>query len=484
MSGSLQVTSTSKKTQPPTIKQLVSAKMAIADIKGAVRIIVSKDTILALSQETLQKFRQKHPTKHTDSQNSPEIEEESKCFQTIKEDLMRALHSFKKGAAGGPDGLLPQHLIDMSGSALGEPVTQLVNSLVSSMNLIVFPGKIPKELCETFYGATLIALSKKDGRVRPIAIGFSLRRLAAKITMFANKNFSATHFIPHQLGAPKVAETCVHAVRSYLLSQSSKGKVLNKIDFKNAFNTVRGDVILNLVKTKIPSMYNFIHQCYDINTNLIFGDEVLNSREGFQQGDPLGPFLFSLGIQDIVNDLRSELNVFYLDNGTLEGDVETVVGDLLKIKSALHTHRLELNPTKCELYVINSEDNLNPLNATIVKNQFNEVCYGIKIIERKHLSLLGAPLFPEAVSSIMESKLENLKLMLSRLKEIDSHEALFLLRHCFAIPKLIYFLRTTPCFMVESILGSFDKIIKDSLVDILNISLSTTAHKQLNLPIA
>ena len=142
----------------------------------------------------------------------------------------------------------------MCGLALGEPATQLVNSLVSFMNLIVFPGKVPKEICETFYGATLIALSKEDGGVRPIAIGFGLRRLAAKIMMFANKDFCSAHFAPNQLGVgtPKGAEISVHAVRNFLQDPSSKGKVLLKIDFKNAFNTLRRDVILNLVKAKLP----------------------------------------------------------------------------------------------------------------------------------------------------------------------------------------------------------------------------------------
>ena len=60
-------------------------------------------------------------------------------------------------------------------------------------------------------------------------------------------------------------------------------------------------------------MYNFTHQCYAINSNLMFGEVVLKSCEGVQQGDPLGPFLFSLGIQDIVKNMKSELNMFYLD---------------------------------------------------------------------------------------------------------------------------------------------------------------------------
>ena len=212
----------------------------------------------------------------------------------------------------------------------------------------------------------------------------------------------------------------------------------------------------------------------------MFGEVVLKSCEGVQQGDPLGPFLFSLGIQDIVKNMKSELNVFYLDDGTLGGEVETVLEDLLKIKEIVNSHGLELNPTKCELFLVNPEDDMYVTN---IRNHFNEVCKGIKVVQEQNLSLLGAPKLAEAIGSILEPKLENLRLMTSRLKEIDNHEALFLLRHCFAIPKLTYFLRTAPCFMNESLLGNFDNTIKESLVDILNTSLSDFSYNQLTLPI-
>ncbi len=54
---------------------------------------------------------------------------------------------------------------------------------------------------------------------------------------------------------------------------------------------------------------------------------------------------------------------------------------------------------------------------------------------------------PEAIEGVLNPKLESLKLMASRLEEIDKHDALFLLRQCFAIPKMTYFFRTGPCFM-------------------------------------
>ena len=47
----------------------------------------------------------------------------------------------------------------------------------------MFKGKIPEAVRPAFYGANLIALSKKDGGVRPIAIGMGFRRLAGKISM-------------------------------------------------------------------------------------------------------------------------------------------------------------------------------------------------------------------------------------------------------------------------------------------------------------
>ena len=123
-------------------------------------------------------------------------------------------------------------------------------------------------------------------------------------------------------------------------------------------------------------MYDFINQCYAINTNLMFGDKVLKSCEGVQQGDPLGPFLFALGIQDIVKNMNSALNVFYLDDGTLGGEVETVLEDLLKFKEVVKSHGLELNPTKCEPFIV------NPVNNSYVKHikkRFDEVCNGIKV---------------------------------------------------------------------------------------------------------
>ena len=43
----------------------------------------------------------------------------------------------------------------------------------------------------------------------------------------------------------------------------------------------------------------------------------MESAEGVQQGDPLGPLFLSLTVHHLLNQLSSEFKVFYLDDGTL-----------------------------------------------------------------------------------------------------------------------------------------------------------------------
>ena len=58
---------------------------------------------------------------------------------------------------------------------------------------------------------------------------------------------------------------------------------------------------------------------------------------------------------DLIESCKSELKVFYLDDGTLGGDAATVLKDYKTIQSAAETLGLEVNPSRCELYQIRPE---------------------------------------------------------------------------------------------------------------------------------
>ena len=58
------------------------------------------------------------------------------------------------------------------------------------------------------------------------------------------------------------------------------------MDFANAFNTLSRDAILNYVATDLPEILNFVKLCYDQSSPVCFGDYLLLSGEGAQQGAP------------------------------------------------------------------------------------------------------------------------------------------------------------------------------------------------------
>ena len=81
---------------------------------------------------------------------------------------------------------------------------------------------------------------------------------------------------------------------------------------------------------KILHFYRWVHFCYSQHSHLFFGNFVISSQAGVQQGDPLGPFLFCLVLQVLVSKLSKEapnlaLNNWYMDDGSLSGKIVDVL---------------------------------------------------------------------------------------------------------------------------------------------------------------
>ena len=111
--------------------------------------------------------------------------------------------------------------------------------------------------------ANLCALSKKDGGIRPIAVGTTLRRLITKVGFKPISQQLGLLFRPNQLGygSKGGSEAAAYAARHYLTS-NIQNKVFFKLDIKNAFNYLNRDIILQKVKEKIPSVFNLLWQAY------------------------------------------------------------------------------------------------------------------------------------------------------------------------------------------------------------------------------
>ena len=165
-------------------------------------------------------------------------------------------------------------------------------ALTSLVNVIL-QGKTPKAIRSFFFGANLTALTKKDGGVRPIAVGCTLRRLAAKVAGRHITDAMGALLATRQLGygTPQGAEAAVHAARLYL-NNIKPGQVILKLDFRNALISIRRDKMLLVVGDLAPELAPFVFSAYSEPSSLFWGDTSLMSSEGVQQGDPLGPLLF------------------------------------------------------------------------------------------------------------------------------------------------------------------------------------------------
>jgi len=128
----------------------------------------------------------------------------------------------------------------------------------------------------------------------------------------------------------------------------SDDSVLVKLDFSNAFNCLHRDHMLRTIAEQVPRLYRFCWLSYGNATMLSFGDSIIWSEEGPQHGDPLGPLLFCLTIQPLLQSLSSELALAYMDDVTLGGSKQTIADDITTITTDGPRFGLHLNTSKCE----------------------------------------------------------------------------------------------------------------------------------------
>ena len=447
-----------KKADPlEALADRVAAKLEEGDYKGAVRLAYSNDSMASNDEATYIALQQKHPAQHLDS-SFPIAPSQSAGIEVSGDDMIRAINSFPAGSAGGPDGLQPQHFKDLIAPGADDSRQALVPALVSFTELVL-NGKTPAFIRPFFFGATLIALEKKGGGVRPIAVGGSLRRLIAKVAGMKVMNEMGGLLAPVQLGygVHRGAEAAVHAASLYIKNLGDK--CVLKLDFKNAFNSVRRDKMLEAVQSFAPSLFPFVHSVYSSPSKLFWEDKIIESAESVQQGDPLGPLLFCLTIHQLCSCMKSELSLLYLDDGTLGGKVEDVLHDLDLVELEGAELGLILNHQKSE--IISSD---NAARGSVLC-----AIPGARVIDPEKATLLGSPVGDiDCISAVLEEQIGMLKTMGERLKYLFSHDAILLLRHSFAIPKLLYNLRTSPCFLSPK-LQEYDNLLRSIVSSVVNI---------------
>ena len=282
------------------------------------------------NEETFSKLQNLHPQNFT-PWNPPTIDEQkgiSDFWDTfwdntpkIEEKILAAISSFAPGSAGGPGGLKPSQLQDILKSCT--PHTK--SFLIKGFSLFIqnwTKGRFPPHIAHYFMSASLTPLKKPDGGVRPIAVGMTLRRIVSKFLMKLPQTSTAAEALaPIQCGfaGKNICEKLSMGLQSTINNLSQEADwVLLCIDVKNAFNCIYRDKIIAGVLQHTPHLYPWVNYCIQKDIKLFcnnFPTPILSSQ-GVQQGDPLGPLLFSLGLQSTIESIPNiHFKGFYLDDG-------------------------------------------------------------------------------------------------------------------------------------------------------------------------
>lgn len=212
--------------------------------------------------------------------------------------------------------------------------------------------------------------------------------------------------------------------------------------------------------------------------NMYNGDDIIPCTAGVQQGDPLGPLLFAMGLHPIVETIQREcpsllMNAWYLDDGTIVGKTEDVYKAFTILREMSPEYGLELNLKKCELWWTRSDLNWSLFPAEIHRN-FDS---GTELLG----SAVGSSDFKNRV---LLKRVQKIKQLHSALKDIDSAQTkMHLLRSCIGMPKFAFSLRTLNYSEVFNAIDQFDELMLESLIDILGVEFSDLKRLHMSLPL-
>jgi hypothetical protein len=395
-----------------------------------------------------------------------------------------AIASFPKSSAPGPSGLRASHLQDaLRRPGRGAP---LVSAIARFCHMWAH-GLIPEEMAPVLCGANLTPLRKKDGGVRPIAVGEVLRRLACKTLLSTGVAKEEVSLLsPEQVGVgvSRGAESVALGFGSLLgcMGPHAKGWAQLQVDVSAAFPTVSRQHVLQETTKDAPSLYNALKFSLSRSSPVYCGDKILYAETGVPQGCPLAPVAFSLAIQPILRTISKSMgliwNVWYLDDGLMVGDPDKLGEALAFLESELLKRGLTLNRKKCALWgpaahAVPHSDNI-PIIAW-------EPDSGI--------TLLGAPIpFPGSTGHLekeWDTRLDTLEETTAIVSSLaDKQLAHHLLRHCLDGCKVTYLFRVSDPYLVPLQTDRANDIVMSAFEDLVGCALSQQQRDQASLPLS
>ena len=144
------------------------------------------------------------------------------------------------------------------------------------------------------------------------------------------------------------------------------GQAVATLDITNAFNFIPWDNVLNVVKSKLQEWFNFVNICYADESFLCVDKEQIKSAEGVQQSNPLAPLPFCITVLNLSKHMTSELNLWYMDDAILGGNISALLADIkhITLQGQRQHLGLQLNFSNCEV-ITNDPDVFQMIRSSL-----------------------------------------------------------------------------------------------------------------------
>ena len=336
----------------------------------------------------------------------------------------------------------------------------------------------------------VLPLEKKDGGIRPIAIGESwLRLLSGYVARQEAPRLACSVFAPIQfgVGVPGGAESVIHSCQLFsqlaLQSSPASARAIQQIDFRNAFNEISRRSILSQLEQHARPLIPLFRWAYGDATPLFLssGELVGTCERGVRQGDPLGPLFFSLGLHPVLAQVAEEFPdyrlVAYMDDVSILGPAAGMQSVFERLSDLAESQcRLRVNAAKSIRFDPSnpqSRHDVDPDPSLPAQSSSGVLCLGTPV---------GTSVYEHVSNAAIVSKFVA---ALDLVKNLESPIALPIVRCC-VNTRATYLTRTSPPSSTNTCLKTFDDAIDASLLNLLGSSLPAlpSAASQLrNLPL-
>ena len=482
----------------------LAQEQAYAKAMRALDSVGTHEATPSVQQEIVDKHPQQTP--HTDGLHElppqSELPQIPQLTPFTREEVMRCAKKFPRGSAAGGSGFSPGHLLELLQAPDADNRGGLQDAIAAGAAVLA-KGRGPERLARWLAGAPITALRKPDGGVRPIAVGETIRRLVSSLLMSRIATKARDMLDPAQIGVavPGGCEAAIHSVREIAHRYRNDNRFgLLQVDLKNAFNLVSRAAFRQQVRTRFPEIYHWTEYCYGprVQPELWVQNYRIRSVCGVQQGDPLGPLLFSLALQPVLERLRYNIGiwrnelglptrqkadknepslcVFYLDDGLLIDHHEI----LRKAVEFLNSHPvrqygLHLRVEKCNIWwptqPTEQHASKYPPNLQRIKTEGHEVLK----------SPIGTHRF------LTENVDQRIMALLPKFSDIldleDAQVSLMLLRSCLGICQVNYLIRTVPSAATMRGMARYDRMVYAAVNALVGGTLPAHTFQELQLPV-